>query len=209
MSLPFLLVLSLQIFAQYADPLESISHYYFTRVSAVFIGIMSILAVFLIIYKGKEPIDFYVSLTAGIAALGVILFPTSNISVKSDEIKEIAVTVLKPNELQETFHYISAAIFLLCLTYMSLCLFTKSDKTKEERGKMKKIRNRIYRTCAVIMLGAMAVIYFGGAREIIHEETYNHYKLTFWMEALAVVSFGFSWLIKGETLVKDKIQLNG
>lgn len=32
---------------------------------------------------------------------------------------------------------------------------------------------------------------------------YQNNRLTFWMETLAVESFGFAWLIKGETMFKD------
>ena len=37
---------------------------------------LSILAIFLIIYKGKALIDLFISLIAGIAALLVVFFPT-------------------------------------------------------------------------------------------------------------------------------------
>jgi phosphoglycerol transferase MdoB-like AlkP superfamily enzyme len=80
MALPFLLILSLYFFSNFSEPLESISHYYYTRVSGVFIGILSILAIFLIIYKGKAPTDLIISTIAGVAVLFVLLFPTGNIS---------------------------------------------------------------------------------------------------------------------------------
>ena len=41
---------------------------------------------------------------------------------------------------------------------------------------------------------------------IISEKFYETYHLTFWMETLAVECFGIAWLIKGETLFKDKVQ---
>jgi succinate-acetate transporter protein len=61
-----------------------------------------------------------------------------------------------------------------------------------------------YTECGVIMIIAMAVIFLGGFCKLIPEDFYQNHQLTFWMEALAVESFGFSWLIKGETLFKDK-----
>ncbi|AEE51585.1 hypothetical protein [Haliscomenobacter hydrossis] len=66
MALPWLLYLFLYVDTRFGSPLPSISHYYFTRVSSVFVLILSVLAVFLFIYKGKEPIDFYtLSLPSG------------------------------------------------------------------------------------------------------------------------------------------------
>ena len=54
------------------------------------------------------------------------------------------------------------------------------------------------------MLLALLVIVLG-LFDIIPTETYDRLKLTFWMEALAVEAFGFSWLVKGEALMQDKV----
>jgi hypothetical protein len=203
MALPLLLLLFLYIASGLNHPLESISHYYYTRVSSIFVGILSILGIFLIIYKGKEPIDFFISLAAGIFVLCVVCFPTSNITdICCDAGKPFSVTKLNSSPIRENFHYISAAIFLSCLTYMSLFLFTKSDKAASERGSKKKTRNRIYRICGVLMLIAILVI-LAGFLKLIPEPFYKDHCLTFWMETLAVESFGFSWLIKGEAMFGD------
>ncbi|MBL7926334.1 MAG: hypothetical protein JNK61_05430 [Bacteroidia bacterium] len=205
MALPFLLILSLYFFSNFSEPLESISHYYYTRVSGVFIGILSILAIFLIIYKGKAPTDLIISTIAGVAVLFVLLFPTGNISeICHDKTKTYSLIILPKNEFRETFHYISAAVFLSCLSFMSIFIFTKSDKSKEERGEKKILRNKIFRVCGVIMIITLVVIFFGGFCKFIPEDFYQNNQITFWMEAIAVESFGFSWLIKGETWFKDK-----
>lgn len=60
MSLPLLLFLFLFLDNGLNEPLDSISHYYYTRVSGIFVSILSILGIFLIIYKGIKPIDFVV-----------------------------------------------------------------------------------------------------------------------------------------------------
>jgi len=202
MALPLLLFAFLYLDNGFDSPLESISHYYYTRVSGIFIIILSLLATFLIVYKGKEPIDFYVSGTAGIFALFVVLFPTGNITnICCDISKDYSVTILKPSPFREGFHYASAGIFLLCLAYMSVFLFTKSDKSIELRGQDKRRRNRIYRTCGALIVIAMLVI-FAGFLKIIPSTFYSKYCITFWMETLAVESFGFAWLIKGQSLKK-------
>ncbi|WP_430404250.1 hypothetical protein [Fluviicola sp.] len=138
MALPFLLLLSLYISSGFTESLESISHYYYTRVSGVFIGILSILGIFLIIYKGKEPIDLYVSLFAGLAVFFVVMFPTGNLSeICHDTSKAYCVTILSKSALRENIHYISAGVFLACLSFMSIFLFTKSKK-KLRRHEAKK-----------------------------------------------------------------------
>src|SRR5205809_3874487 len=119
--LPVLLFLVLMIDAGFTHPLFSISHYYFTRASGVFVIIVSLLGIFLLIYKGKEPVDFLLSSAAGLFALCLLIFPTDNISnVCHDENHLYSLTILHESKFRPVFHYISAAIFLSCLAYMSL-----------------------------------------------------------------------------------------
>lgn len=201
--MPLLLYVFLYLDNGMLYPLESISHYYYTRVSSVFVIILSLLAFFLIVYKGKEPIDFYISLFAGFFALLAILFPTNNITeICGDPIKKYAVTILPVSDSRMYFHYIMAALFFICLSYMCFFLFTKSNKTPDKRGSKKILRNRIYRICAVLMFLAI-LIPFAGLLKIIPSFYFSKYPLTFWMETLAVESFGFAWLIKGKALFKD------
>jgi len=206
MALPVLLWLVLVIVNGYTQPLESISHYFFTRASSLFSIILGTIAIFLMVYKGEKSIDFYVSFTAGFFAICVLLFPTGNITdICGDVTKTYSVTVLPASSLREDFHYASAGIFLLCLAGMSICLFTKSDKPKSLRGERKKWRNRIYRTCGGIMIAALLVI-LSGMLELIPPSYYDSHHITFWMETLAVESFGFSWLVKGRTLLRDRTE---
>jgi len=203
MGLPLLLFLFLYIDNGMLSPLESISHYYYTRVSSIFVGTLAVLGVFFIIYKGKEPVDFFVSMAAGIFVLCVACFPTSNLTDQAGDPLPYSVTTLTASPFREAFHYASAGIFLACLAYMSLFLFTKSDKLPSHRGSQKKTRNRIYRVCGVLMIIAMLVI-GAGAVGLIPHTFYREYCLTYWMETLAVESFGFSWLVKGEALFDDE-----
>ncbi|MBC7868452.1 MAG: hypothetical protein H7X88_13035 [Gloeobacteraceae cyanobacterium ES-bin-316] len=204
--LPVLLYLGLWIDTGHYLPITSISHYYLTRVGSLFVIIVSLLAIFLLVYKGKDRLDFYLSSLAGLSALCVLLFPTNNIVEATNAAHHThpyAVTILKVSDTRMIFHFIAAAIFLLSLAAMSFFLFTKSDKPKELRTREKKIRNRIYRTTAVIMVLAIAVI-FSSIWDLIDPVFYNKYALTFWMEAIAVWSFGISWLIKGKMMMKDE-----
>jgi hypothetical protein len=206
MLLPLMLYLVLVIDTPWYYPIESISHYYYTRAAGVFVIVLSLLAIFLIIYKGKDPLDFWLSAIAGVFALCVVLFPTSNLSADSLPDKEhtYSVTLMKVSKFREYFHYVSAGIFLLCLAIMCFFVFTLSDKSKEGRGRPKRRRNRVYRVCAVIMVLAICVIFFGGFLSWISADVYNGNKLTFWMETVAVEAFGFAWLVKGEVILKDK-----
>ena len=185
MALPLILIAFTFLFFDLAQPIESISHYYYTRAGTFFTVILSVIAIFLIVYSGKEPKDFYISTFAGIFALFVVFFPTGNLSAECcDTLKAYSVTFIEGNAsagFRETFHLISAALFLLLLAYMSFFLFTKSNKAPEHRGKKKRIRNRIFRVCAVLIVVSLIIILLGFTG-VINADFYNGNQLTFWME---------------------------
>jgi hypothetical protein len=197
MFLPLALCLFVEIDSRFSTILPSISHYYFTRACGIFIIIISMLSVFLLIYKGHKLHDFYVSTIAGISSLLLLLFPTDNLPQEFDT---VCVTALKTSDFRMYFHFICAGIFLLSLAYMSAFLFTKSKFSKINRGKKKRIRNRIYRTCAVIIVLAILIIIIC---KQFFDAIYKAYPITFWMEVVAVEAFGFSWLVKGEAILQD------
>lgn len=202
MLLPVLLFLTLWIDLGHTHPMESISHYYHTRASGVFVIVVSMMAVFLMIYKGYKPIDFYTSTIAGVCAMLLLLFPTGNIkSVACCD--SYAVSQLKPSDFREIFHLATAGIFLAALAFMSLFLFTQSDKGKLDRGRAKRRRNRIFRTCGGVMIAALLTIIAGFTLDGF-QPFYDEHQMTFWMESLAVWAFGFSWFVKGEAIIKDR-----
>jgi hypothetical protein len=63
-------------------------------------------------------------------------------------------------------------------------------------------RNRVYTVCGytilwcIVLLAVNALLLRGSAIERLNP--------VFWLEATAVVSFGISWLVKGEALLKDE-----
>lgn len=207
MLLPILLMFSLYLYNDVDFVLPSISHYYFTRSGTIFTSTLIVLGTFLLIYKSYEKLDFWLSSLAGIFALFVAMAPTSNlVQVCCDIDMRHAIThfsddtaELNPRTL---FHYISAGLFFLCLAIMSFFLFTKTERGKKKTRK-KKIRNIIYKSCAVVMVLSILIILFNFNNED-PTSFYNRNSMTFWLEFGAVEAFGFSWLVKGETLFKDK-----
>ena len=88
---------------------------------------------------------------------------------------------------------------LLDLAYFSLKIFTK---TSGHPTPQTLIRNRVYRVCGALILVCVLLIglykSFGEASEIALVRP------VFWLETIALWSFGFSWFVKGETLWRDK-----
>jgi hypothetical protein len=175
-------------------PLPSISHYYYSRMSAVFVIIVSMLAIFLIFYQyrdkeGNYPIgDALLSSLAGFAALLLLLFPTNFIK-DSGMIGDLEI-----GDFGKAFHFSCAAVFLGCLAIMMIFLFTKTDKT-QPLSRAKKFKKYLYIILGSLMIAAMLVILIGGLFGKI--PNYDMLKLTFWMETVAVMFFGIGWLVKG------------
>lgn len=164
----------------------SISAYYYSGMRNEFEGIICGIALFLLSYHGYAWIDSLASKLAGLFALGIAFFPTSQSNDKSD--------------ITSTLHYVFAAIFFAILACMSIFLFTKTNKpviTPE-----KKKRNRIYRICGIVILVCVAGIPVLGIPSIHQHIAFI--KPTLILETFTLTAFGFSWLTKGEFLLKDK-----
>lgn len=202
MLLPVLLYISVRWYTNYNTPIKSISHYYFTRFGSIFIIIVSLLSIFLLVYKGKDRIDFYLSSLAAIAALTLLLLPASNLEITDcSDCEFIVVTTLREYQLRDTIHNICGGVFLTTLACMALFVFTKKNPSLVPVTRQKLARNRVFIVCGIIMLLALATILVGF---ISKSEWFAAHQMTFWMETTALEAFGFSWLVKGEFILKDK-----
>lgn len=206
-ALPLMLIFFVQITSGWLGTMESISHYYFTRAGTIFTLVVSLLAIFLLIYKGYDRRDFYISCQAALAAFALVLLPTGN--VKVIPAPGVVVTQLPESSVRENAHYIAAGVFLLSLAFMSVFLFTKGITRPRPRKKI--IKNRIYRTCGVLMVIAVGLIFLRQFDRGIPIDIYDQYHLTFWLETVAVVSFGVSWTVKGDAVwrLKEPSRLKG
>jgi hypothetical protein len=54
----------------------------------------------------------------------------------------------------------------------------------------------------IICLGLLVIYYFlpSSIKQLLAP-----FHLEFWLESIAVIAFGFCWLVKGEGILKDKI----
>lgn len=187
--LPF--VLAIGLYVLFGEGLQtSISGYYHTDMRNVFVGTLCAMGVFLFSYNGYER-DYIVAKLAGAFAIGVALFPT-----KPDNPSQ-------PEKVIGVIHLVLAALFFTSLAYFSLYLFTKTDPNKTPTPQKLK-RNRVYRACGYTIVGALLLI---GVYGILPHDVGNqlaHLKPVFWLESVAVVAFGISWLTKGEAILKDE-----
>jgi hypothetical protein len=176
---------------------NSISHYYYTTMGDVFVGILCAVALFLIAYKGYDKLDGRACNLAGICALGIAFFPTEVDANSNCNNIQIA------NAMNlSVVHYISAALFFTTLALISLFLFTKTGNA-ENISIQKVKRNRIYKVCGVIMLTSIVLIACVGFIPAIGSKLQD-YKPVFVLEWIALIAFGVSWLVKGELVLGDK-----
>lgn len=192
-ALPFILAI-IGYFVFRAGLQDSISDYYYTGMRDVFVGIVVSIGIFLASYTGYEDdsllSDNLVGNVASAGAIVLALFPTAPSA--------------GPNPLPDwvgNVHWISSALFFLALAYFCLRLFTKTHPDREPTPR-KLTRNRIYRICGITILACLVLIVIDLALPPIREAL-SAYKPIFWLESVAIIAFGFSWLIKGETLLKD------
>lgn len=190
-SFPFVLSLG-AIFFFRTDIQSSVSSYYHTGMRDVFVGTLFAIGFFLLSYKGYKRTDDVAGDLGCVFAVGVALFPTTPDSPVSGDARFIGY-----------IHLAFAMLFFIILIYFSLFLFTKTDPSRTA-SRRKLQRNKVYKVCGYTMSLCILLI---AIYSFLPNEVASPIKVfdpVFWLEAIAVVVFGISWLIKGETILKDE-----
>jgi len=192
MTLPVLLIAGQWLTRGTPLVLESISDYYHSRMQDLFVGVLCGIALFLFAYKGYDMRDRIASLLACVFSLGVAFFPTTPHAVEADL------------DTTGILHFLFAAALFIVLTVFALYLFRLSDDRPGDRSHMKRVRNRVYTVCGLLMVFSLVAIvaymmFLAGSWTWL-----DRWQPVFLFESLALVSFGFSWLVKGGFLLRDK-----
>jgi hypothetical protein len=170
----------------------SISSYYHTGMRDVFVGTLCIIGFFLLSYRGYDR-DNIVGNFGCIFAVGAALFPiTSNHPASGG------------TDLIGYFHFTFAALFFGTLIYFSYFLFPKTHKNRQP-SRRKLQRNKVYKACGWVMFICVFIlipIYLFLPDKVA--SVLNDYAPVFWLETIAIGAFGISWLIKGQTILRDE-----
>ena len=188
-ALPFVLALG-AVAAGSAGIQRSVSAYYYTAMGDVLVGSLCAIAVFLFTYQGYEPKDNRAGNMASLFALGVALCPTTPL-----------VNATRVDEIAGRLHLLFAALLFVTLAFFSLVLFRKTDPTRTPTDR-KLQRNRVYALCGYAILACIALI--AVTEFFLDGSPLLRLRPVFWLEAIAVVAFGISWLTKGEALLADE-----
>jgi len=184
--IPFLLIIVAGLRPVDALPhwelLGSISAYYYSGASDLFVGLLVALGLFLLTYRGYRNryrwADRSAAIIAGTAALGVAFFPA--------ETPSKALTLDWWTPATAIVHYVSAVILFAVFAVYSLWLFRlTSDGERPTPGKRR--RNRVYLVCGIVIVAGMAWALFAGLRG----------ESIFWPETVTLAAFAVSWLVKG------------
>lgn len=179
MLLPFVLIVG--GVAMSASRPDSMSGYYYTPMRNVFVGALCALGVFLIAYDGYDNVDRWITNVAGLGAIGVAFCPT----------KPAGPMSTTQNVLGDLH------VFFAVLTFTGLGLmalrFAKGRRTRLETG--------VYRGSGCVILACVAL---AGASNLLPSSVYASWPVLFILEATAVVAFGISWFVKGQTILRAR-----
>ena len=139
--------------------------------------ILGAASMLLISYRGYTRVDDIILTLAGIAGLGICLFPCANPALT------LVGTFMIPQAISGAIHNICAVIFFGLLSFNSIFLFTKSDGHMTSK---KKIRNIIYIVCGIGMIGSFGLLLL------------PLYCKIWLVEAIALFFFGISFLTKAD-----------
>lgn len=189
---PFILSVGALIIFK-TDIQDSISSYYHTGMRDVLVGTLCVIGFFLLSYRGYERADDIAGDLACVFAVGVAIFRTTPDGAASGGTDFIGY-----------IHLTFAALFFMTLIYFSLFLFTKTDPSRPPTRR-KLLRNQIYKACGFAMSICILLIVvdsFLPNEVVLRVEQYN---LVFWLETIAIVAFGISWLTKGKAILRDEV----
>jgi len=129
-------------------------------------------------------------------------------------LRSVRRSAWEKGEIIAIVHLVFSALVLASLAYFAFFLFTKThppsvthpftdEKQRTAHLRKKKQRNRLYRLSGIVIVLCMVLIGVNAALG----DALQAIRPVFWLEALAVTTFGFSWLVKGQALFRDPKQI--
>jgi hypothetical protein len=175
---------------------QSISIYYYSNVRDFFVGLMLGMSFFMMTYMGYQRIDTIANLAAGVAGIGVGLFPclldAPDAPVGFFQLRQGCSNVV---------HIVCAGAFFVILALSSLFLFTRTSKDRAPTERKRK-RNVVYIVCGCVMIATLVALVL--IMRFLDDQIQERTKAVFIAETILLEAFGISWLVKGETILRDR-----
>jgi len=208
---------------------DSASGFYYTGMRDVFVGSVCALGVFLLAYRGRDSVDFWVTFGAGDCAIGVALFPTK----PSCDPQPGCLT--SNQNLAGNIHNGFAILLITLMGFMAL-RFAKSTyqdnqsnqnsvkrvlrglgfankwpegRERRKNGKpkpspstrLKRHRNVAYRVSATVTLICATLFLLQGVTPWFDWVKHHLRVFLLVIEAVAIFSFGAAWFVKGRSML--------
>ena len=175
----------------------SISAYYYTGMRDTLVSTLVLVGALLACYRTPSWHDNLVATVAGLAAIGIGLFPMdpSYAAEIVEKYPDITSGKCYLNRGLLGYHFIFVTTFLALACYLVSFRFSAFTPPNPTRHKL--ARNKIYKVCGTVMVVAclaIAYIIVAGRGQSI-----------FWPETFAVGAFAIAWLVKGQTILKDNV----
>lgn len=190
---------------------SSISHYYYSTVGELFTGVLCAVALFMFCYKGhklrigeKGLSDNALSNLAGLFALAVVIFPTGAGDCIQDNMR-----IFLSSTNTGYIHFTMASLFFISLAVMSMVNFRRTGDIASF-GKNKNHNTFLF--CGIAMLLCLVLIFIYSMWIENKYSWLDQLQPVFCLEALALIFFGISWLIKGRvdiTYLPKKLKIIG
>lgn len=203
-TLPLILVAGSALFGGCREVQYSISTYYHTNMRNIFVGYNCAVALFLFAYRGHDWRDNLAGYLGCIFVLGVAFLPCGI----SDPDQPCLVPAPAQNPLVGKLHNLSALLYFIVLIVYAIFLFPKThlDMITGEKmfmGQQKRKRNVVYYLCGSLMSASLLLILtYVWIIEKQHPEL-RRLDPVFWLEVVILLSFGISWLTKGQLFFRD------
>lgn len=208
--LAIFLPLSLLIYAAIGGNLQpTISDFYHVPVIAgdLFVGILVGLALLMFAYRGEHSSEAGLASLGAVFALGIAFFPTDGWFPERQVQPYEAVTSTSDYNLLELLmnnpinflHLLFALLLFLLLAFFCFFVFTRTRFDGHEKRPRKQKRDRAYRICGSVIV--LAILAIGLGHSLLGPagaHLWNDYRAVFFLEAIALIAFGYSWLLKSK-----------
>lgn len=183
--LPVVLVAGDAAFSSAPLP-DSLSDYYYTPMRNVLVGALCVLGVFLVVYDVAVFADRWITNAAGAGVLGVAFLPGT------PEIAHPSTTQQVVGDL----HVFFAAVAFVALA-VTMWRFAQAGSDGPGTPAPSPGAATFYRVSSAVMLG---FVILSGVADLLPASVQEATLLLFIFEALAIITFGISWLVKGRAL---------
>lgn len=170
----------------------TISDTYYANSKMWMIGIIFATSIFFFSYKGYDWKDRVCSLVQAISAIGIVAFPCTG----PDPLANVGLFNI-PAHISFFVHRIFASILFIAFAINVTFLFTLGDN---DPTKQKKIRNRIYRVCGIIIFVFMGIQALTAT--VLAKYIPDWLPMTLINEFFMLEAFAFAYIVKSEAIKK-------